>query len=639
MKNIPILAFATILTLTSCEKFLEEEYLSGGSSSTIVSTQENMDLLVNSIYASLRIWYGTENGWDLTESGTDIYTFGLDNRSAGFCTYSGLVGEEQDRMAAMWYELYKALNACNLAISSIDDIDYENETLRNTRKGELLFLRAHYLWQITETWGAVHFTTEPITTAVYTANRTPIPTFYDQIFSDLNEALDNDLLPAQTAEYGRITEPITKAFLSRMHLYWASYCRTGLSVNGQEFIPQDQSASQEHYQKAYDLAVDVIENYGFALLDDWQRIWSIDNIKNDEIVFAVNYSDNSQYTTANLMNPWDDDYWDESNNNPDDMRYNTSRIIQRDGGNMGHLMWEIRYENLGWGMTRDIQNGRGFQRWMPTKYLIDLFDEKTDQRFYKSFKNVWYCNSESATPRWRPFMYIDGVRINIPDSLWAKPMFQLGDTAIYFSKTPVPSSMKAKYSQNDVFSFHPSKGYIIIDINDMYKPDGSPNTDVINRQYYFPITKKYQDTTRLELAQQYSQRDAYVIRISELYLIAAEAALERDNPGEAYDLLTTIADARSVDGNGAAMLVSYGIAGPQDITIDFILDERARELATENQRFFDLKRTGNLVTRLQDFNSDAAPNIANYHVFRFIPQEQLDAVQNKDEFTNNPGYN
>ena len=63
----------------------------------------------------------------------------------------------------------------------------------------------------------------------------------------------------------------------------------------------------------------------------------------------------------------------------------------------------------------------------------------------------------------------------------------------------------------------------MIDINDMYLPDGSPNDDIINRQFYFPITRKYEDPTRLELATAFSKRDAYVFRISEMYLIVAEA--------------------------------------------------------------------------------------------------------------------
>ena len=77
---------------------------------------------------------------------------------------------------------------------------------------------------------------------------------------------------------------------------------------------------------------------------------------------------------------------------------------------------------------------------------------------------------------------------------------------------------------------------------------------------------------------------------------------------------------------------------PADITLDFLLDERAREFAGEQLRWFDLKRTGKLVERVQKFNRSAAPYIKAYHTLRPIPQKQIDAVSNKSEFTQNAGY-
>jgi hypothetical protein len=76
-----------------------------------------------------------------------------------------------------------------------------------------------------------------------------------------------------------------------------------------------------------------------------------------------------------------------------------------------------------------------------------------------------------------------------------------------------------------------------------------------------------------------------------------------------------------------------------DVDIDFILDEKAREFAGETIRWFDLKRTGKLVERIREYNLDATPHIQDYHTKRPIPQEVLDAVLNKDVFTQHEGYN
>lgn len=82
----------------------------------------------------------------------------------------------------------------------------------------------------------------------------------------------------------------------------------------------------------------------------------------------------------------------------------------------------------------------------------------------------------------------------------------------------------------------------------------------------------------------------------------------------------------------------YNANGTAQVTLDFILDERARELAGEQIRWFDLKRTGKLLDYTRVDAPDNAVNLRDYHVLRPIPQTQLDAVTNKTEFVQNQGY-
>ncbi len=78
--------------------------------------------------------------------------------------------------------------------------------------------------------------------------------------------------------------------------------------------------------------------------------------------------------------------------------------------------------------------------------------------------------------------------------------------------------------------------------------------------------------------------------------------------------------------------------------INIILDERARELCGEQQRWFDLKRTGKLIERLTAYNGTAGLNIKAFHTLRPIPTPQIDAVTNlttgpdPEGFWQNEGY-
>ena len=83
------------------------------------------------------------------------------------------------------------------------------------------------------------------------------------------------------------------------------------------------------------------------------------------------------------------------------------------------------------------------------------------------------------------------------------------------------------------------------------------------------------------------------------------------------------------------------------VTIDFILDERGRELVGEYHRWFDLKRTGTLIARAKQYNKDVNKwynngvdpflGVGNQNkILRPIPTRALDL--NQGEFAQNPGY-
>jgi hypothetical protein len=153
-----------------------------------------------------------------------------------------------------------------------------------------------------------------------------------------------------------------------------------------------------------------------------------------------------------------------------------------------------------------------------------------------------------------------------------------------------------------------------------------------------PAVRKFDDPTATAFGVGAGTRDIYLMRLAETYLIAAEAYLKRNDKATAMARLNAV-KARAERTTGALQLTN-----PDNVTIDEILDERARELYGEYHRWFDLKRTGKLVERVMLYNKDVrgVPNAfagtgGELKILRPIPQVAIELNTNK-EFAQNPAY-
>ncbi|MDA9843959.1 RagB/SusD family nutrient uptake outer membrane protein [Flavobacteriaceae bacterium] len=121
------------------------------------------------------------------------------------------------------------------------------------------------------------------------------------------------------------------------------------------------------------------------------------------------------------------------------------------------------------------------------------------------------------------------------------------------------------------------------------------------------------------------------MRLADAYLIRAEANLKQGNTAQAAEDFNIVRKRGAWDGEEASMEITAA-----DVDIDFILDERARELVGEGHRWFDLVRTKKLVERVKAHNLDAPNNIQSYHVLRPIPLDQIDRTEGG--YPQNTGY-
>ena len=135
----------------------------------------------------------------------------------------------------------------------------------------------------------------------------------------------------------------------------------------------------------------------------------------------------------------------------------------------------------------------------------------------------------------------------------------------------------------------------------------------------------------------YTHLDVYkrqAFRLAETYLILAEAQFKQGKIAEAVEAINMVRRRAAWPGKEAAMEIKA--AG---MTMELIMEERARELLGEQMRWFDLKRWGVLLERVKKYNPQAAPNITTKHLLRPIPQNQLDRVEGGTAtFPQNPGY-
>lgn len=268
-------------------------------------------------------------------------------------------------------------------------------------------------------------------------------------------------------------------------------------------------------------------------------------------------------------------------------------------GNNSHVFFLMEYD-VQPGMQRDIANGRPFKRYKPTTYTLETVfapaNRSKDSRYYKTFEESFQCN--------KPGTYNTTFDVSKPSVTFAA-----GDTTIYLPGVEWTMEERAK------------KKYQVL-VPSLYS------------ERLFPPLRKHLDGRRADRTVFEGGRDYINFRLAETYLILAEALLQQGKTQEAVDAINVVRRRAAWPGKESEMEITAA-----DLNMEFIMEERERELIGEQHRWFDLKRWGNLVERVQKYNSQAAANIKAHHVLRPIPQVQIDRVEGgASAFPQNPGY-
>lgn len=282
---------------------------------------------------------------------------------------------------------------------------------------------------------------------------------------------------------------------------------------------------------------------------------------------------------------------------------------------------------------------------MPGDVFSDLFKENNQNRTRGNRESIWVLqfefnaigggsNSDDWTRRaWSP-MYFNINGFVLADTLGGRGLAQIVPMKWWVGTNGtnatgnVPGIFDATDIRNSNYNIK-RNWYYNNASNALYggKANITEQTWFSTKTLFPALTKFFYGRTE-DLALTGSYRDRMKFRLAETYLFLAEAYLGQ---GDAFRALA--ADAvNEVRRRAKAQPVNAS-----NMTLDFLLDERIRELVGEESRRFTLVRTGTFVDRIKAYNTTIKDRVNNNHALWPIPQAIRDA--NRDaEFPQNPGY-
>ncbi|MDR1743397.1 MAG: RagB/SusD family nutrient uptake outer membrane protein [Dysgonamonadaceae bacterium] len=327
-KTITLFTLCFFMVFFSCSL---EEHPARITAEGLAQDKQGAEQLVTGIYN--RFWSSylmTKTYWEWVEYDHDL-SIGWDwaLNGAGMGNFANHWGYNND--SDPFRNFYIIISRCNSAKAALETSDLSDVNIAH-RYGEVLFLRAWSYFHLVRMYGPV-----PIRLSVASDNdspRAPIAEVYEQIVSDLKDAINNMQYGGHAAVggFGHADRTAAELLLARVYCTMASGKLAGdgtemyvniLNQSGTEtqvdpiatatlvwtrFTTQKVMGSRiedgyasfnatELYGLAASLCSDVIARKGesFDLLPEWYQIWGDANKRNKEFVWGIASSDDNQF--------------------------------------------------------------------------------------------------------------------------------------------------------------------------------------------------------------------------------------------------------------------------------------------------------------------------------------------------------
>ena len=588
MKKYLILSMFAAFLLTGCneDKFLEEKPLDFNSASNSYETAADYDAAITELYFLTREEFYTT--YDRT---TDLSKF-ADMWITADPLKSNVVADlsPSGAMAKFyWDENYKLIAQANTVIGRLPNSSKLTDDEKKVYEAKARFFRALAYRTLVLLYGDVPLQLEEVSTPKTDYVRESKDKVKAQVVEDLEFAAAN-LPEINTVKDGEISKPAANMLLAEMYLATgdndkAINAASAVINNPNLALMKNRFGSQakEDGDVFYDLFRPNNQNRASG---NTEGIWVIQ--------FETNIEGGGNNTSHHFWDPGS--FWGERFFAPQVDKF---QIIKPDGTKLQLFNWPIG----------DMTGGRGIGTHYATNHLYneiwaDDFDDirNSEYNWPRRFKihrtNVLDDNPELKAAM--PDGYFDLENTVLPDG-WSMETGFAGGVA---ATTQLPNRFMCGYSTKMTTPFH--------------HPDA---------QYENKETYKLAGTGGKTFT------DQYFFRLAEAYLLRAEAYVNKGDKNKAAD-----------DINELHKRANAKPCTADQMNLDYILDERLRELTCEEKRRLTLSRVGKLAERIKKYNPyfSAAYSADNkdYDAHFDLLPIPLSAIQaNKDaKLEQNPGY-
>lgn len=683
IKNIKGLIYTSLfgltiaLSVTSCK--LDEYNPVSLSEQDVLSKFDGWKAYQSNCYTNL---WGTLISMPYglcSEVGTDLWTSPASNT-----TYKEVISYQDltvsfNLVNNVWNYAWGSIKDCNKTIQLAPNLKDGKAADIATLVAEAKLLRAYYYSVLVVQFGELPLITVDEPTKNLSPTRSSVPDIYKQIIADLRDAFNNLQVTPLDNNPQRVTKKAALGLLARVYAQGAG---EGLSEGGKSY-----------WVRAKECADSLINNmgtYGAAMYPDFADVFaSANNRNNQEVLFTAYgldpYSPSYDVSTANSKPnlylhyyPKFDDAFGTADVFKRTVNSNTSnayygRLNQAFVAPTKYLIncfnatYDKRWENtfqtafcnysgvqaitsLGSGVPSPANVSYSaatvtLTAAMCTKYGIN--PAFAGKKIYP-YADVNARNaSKNATWQYIPKIWPQGDHsgsiANLVTAANANvhpyPLDATEDRFFaYLSKDPLSAADKA------------TRAYVTVNIDDLFDPsdptgstykanapgNGFPSSSLAT---LYPAMQKFNfnfDGSWLGGNFQQKLGNIMIMRMAEVYLIAAEATMHINGDGAATANYLNVLRKRACR-NPADFNVGTGMQ-LSTATMNDVFDEYARELCGEFTRWALLKREKAFETRLQTYNKKASVNFnPAKHYVRPIPFNFLNQINNATDFGTN-GY-